>query len=240
MAPAPALVLLPGMDGSGDLFAAFVAALGDADTPLVVSYPASQALGYEELVVFARVRLPAGKPWVLLGESFSGPVAIALAAEQPPGLCALILSCTFARNPVPLLRPFSSLLRFFPVSSRLTVLSLPLLLGRYSRPDLHRSLRSALDKVAAPVLRARMRAVLGVDVSEKLTSITMPVFYLQGTQDRVVGRASARHIASLLPSVKVIELCGPHLLLQAAPLETAALVAQLVNKAVMSETAGRT
>ena len=231
-APASALVLLPGMDGSGDLFAAFVAALGDAVTPLVVSYPGDQVLGYEGLVDFARTRLPAGQPWVLLGESFSGPVAIALAAERPPGLCGLILSCTFARNPVPSLRHFASLLRFTPVSSRLTILALPLLLGRHSVPWLYGALRSALDQVTAPVLRARMRAVLAVDYSERLRGIDIPVLYLQAAHDRLVGRVAARHIVWVLPSVKVIVLRGPHLLLQAAPLEAATAVRQFVNEAV--------
>ena len=158
-APAPALVLLPGMDGSSDLFAAFVAALGDAVTPLVVSYPADQVLGYEGLVDFARTRLPAGQAWVLLGESFSGPVAIALAAERPPGLCGMILSGTFR----------------------------------------------------------------GIDI---------PVLYLQAAHDRVVGRAAARHIEWLLHSVKVVELRGPHLRLQAAPLDAATAVRQFVNQSV--------
>ncbi|UUZ51553.1 alpha/beta hydrolase [Massilia sp. B-10] len=49
-----------------------------------------------------RSRLPPAEPYFLLGESFSGPVAIALAAERPPMLLGLILSCTFARNPLPI------------------------------------------------------------------------------------------------------------------------------------------
>jgi pimeloyl-[acyl-carrier protein] methyl ester esterase len=32
------LVLLPGMDGSGAMFAGFIAALGDGITPLVLSH----------------------------------------------------------------------------------------------------------------------------------------------------------------------------------------------------------
>ena len=64
-----ALVLLPGMDGGGALFAGFIAALGDGITPLVVSYPADQVLSYEGLADFARKQLRGGQPYVLLGES---------------------------------------------------------------------------------------------------------------------------------------------------------------------------
>ena len=46
--PAVTLVLLPGMDGSGALFADFIAALGDGIAPLVLSYPPDRPLGYQE------------------------------------------------------------------------------------------------------------------------------------------------------------------------------------------------
>lgn len=223
-----ALVLLPGMDGSGAMFAGFIAALGDGITPLVLSYPADQVLSYEGLADFARSRLPVGRPWVLLGESFSGPVAIALAAERPPGLIGLILSCTFARNPVPLFRHCASLIPFLPVSSRLSGLAVPLLLGRHATPALRRTLRGALDQLQSAVLRARMRAVLAVDYTAHLRQVAVPVLYLQAAQDRVVSCASARHIATLLPSLRLAVMRGPHLLLQAMPDAAAMAVREFI------------
>lgn len=203
--------------------------LGDGITPLVLSYPADQVLSYEGLADFARNQLPGGQPYVLLGESFSGPVAIALAAERPAGMIGLVLSCTFARNPAPLLKHCAGLLPFLPVSSRLSSLVVPLLMGSHATPTLRKTLRTALDRLQPAVLRARMRAVLGVDYSAQLRSIAVPVLYLQAAQDRVVSRASARHIVSLLPSVKVVAVPGPHLLLQIAPKEAAAVVAQFLR-----------
>lgn len=197
-------------------------------TALVLSYPTDQILSYEGLANFARTRLPVGQPWALLGESFSGPVAIALAAERPPGLIALILSCTFARNPVPLLRHSASLIAFLPVSSRLSPLAVPFLLGHHATPALRATLRTALDRLQPAVLRARMRAVLAVDYSAQMRSIGVPVLYLQAAQDRVVSAASMRLIVSLLPSVSVAVVRGPHLLLQAAPEQTAMLVREFL------------
>ncbi len=217
----PVLVLLPGMDGSGALFAGLVAALGAAVSPLVVSYPPNQVLDYAGMTDFARAHLPAGQPFLLLGESFSGPVAIALAAERPAGLRGLILSCSFARNPAPLLRRAGALLPFLPVSSKFTALGAPLLLGAHATPALHKLLRSALEQLEPAVLRARMRAVLGVDYSDLLGEIGVPVLYLQAAQDRVVSGASARHIKALLPAFTVVTVRGPHLLLQGAPAECA-------------------
>ena len=224
------LVLLPGMDGSGAMFAGFIAALGDGITPLVLSYPTDQILSYDGLADFARTRLPAGQPYVLLGESFSGPVAIALAAECPAGLVGLVLSCTFARNPVSLFQHCAPLIALLPVSSRLSGLALPLLLGRHATPALRMTLRAALDRLRPAVLRARMRAVLGVDCSAQLGRIAVPVLYLQAAQDRVVSSASGRLIASLLPSVTVAVVRGPHLLLQTAPEQTAVLVREFIDQ----------
>ena len=60
------------MDGSGTLFALFIAALGDAVDPIVVAYPADIPLDYAGLTDFVRARLPGDRPFYLLGESFSG------------------------------------------------------------------------------------------------------------------------------------------------------------------------
>src|SRR5687768_1455482 len=95
------LVLLPGMDGTGLLFADFVAALGAQVETQVLRYPPDEILGYAELEARVRAALPTDRPLVLLGESFSGPIAISIAATPPPNLRGLILCCTFARFPLP-------------------------------------------------------------------------------------------------------------------------------------------
>lgn len=63
----PLLILLPGLDGSGRLFARLVAALGADVDARVIAYPADRALGYAELVEFVRPQLPKDRPFVLLG-----------------------------------------------------------------------------------------------------------------------------------------------------------------------------
>ena len=58
-------------------------------------------LGSAGLTQRVRESLPAGEPFELLAESFSGSIGIALAATPPAGLRGLILSCTCARPPRP-------------------------------------------------------------------------------------------------------------------------------------------
>ena len=94
------LVLLPGMDGTGELFAPFIAAL-DGWPTTVISYPPDREMEYAGHEAHARARLPLDGDYVLLAESFSGPVGIALAASRPRGLRGLILCASFAVNPLP-------------------------------------------------------------------------------------------------------------------------------------------
>jgi pimeloyl-[acyl-carrier protein] methyl ester esterase len=114
-ADALTLVLLPGMDGTDRLFAPLIEALGPDVRVQVIRYATTSTAGYRELTDFVRQALPAKGEYVLLGESFSGPIAVSIAAQAPPGLKALVLCCTFVSNPRPGLAPFRPLLPLVPL-----------------------------------------------------------------------------------------------------------------------------
>lgn len=213
----PLLILLPGLDGSGRLFAPLVAALGAEVDARVISYPADRALGYPELADLVCPQLPADRPFVLLGESFSGPVAIRLAAARPPGLAGLVLCCTFARNPRPwlglLARP---LLPFLPIRQLPVAPACRLLAGRNSNPHWRAELRAALAPLTNAVLRARLRAVLRVDVRKEAAAVDVPVLLLRAKRDRVVPASAAGDLSRATPQAASVELDAPHLLLQVA------------------------
>jgi len=87
----PRWVLLPGLDGTGDLFDSFVKVCGP-DAPIeVVRYTTPEVSRYIECTAVVRRALPVGQPYILVGESFSGPIAISIAAESPPDLLGLVL-----------------------------------------------------------------------------------------------------------------------------------------------------
>nr|WP_194151606.1 hypothetical protein [Pseudomonas caspiana] len=58
----PMLVLLPGMDGTGELFQPFVSALKHRCDTVVVTYPSDIPLSYEDLQAIARQALPTVQP----------------------------------------------------------------------------------------------------------------------------------------------------------------------------------
>jgi pimeloyl-[acyl-carrier protein] methyl ester esterase len=219
-----AIVLLPGLDGTGQLFADFVAALGPSVEVIVASYPANTALDYPELETIARSFLPENKPYFLLAESFSGPIAISIAASSPAGLLGLILCCSFVRNPLPLLSIVRPLIGIAPVAALPTVLLSFFVLGRFSSPALRTALAKALVSVAPSVLRARAQAAISVNVSALVSHIKVPLLYLRASEDRIVSKASCQAVVSLSPSTQVVEFPAPHFLLQVLPTQAASSV----------------
>jgi len=75
------LALLPGLDGTGKLFKPFIEQFQSTDKITVVPYPTEIHKPFEELVDYVSSLLPLNGPLVILGESYSGPVAIRLAAR---------------------------------------------------------------------------------------------------------------------------------------------------------------
>ncbi|MCV2362863.1 alpha/beta hydrolase [Paucibacter sp. DJ1R-11] len=226
----PTLVLLPGMDGTGDLFEPLIESLGADFKVLVVRYPEMQSLGYDDLVSYVGGLLPAKEPFVLLGESFSGPVAIKLAAASRPGLQGVILCCTFARNPRPALAWLRGLLPSVPFTWIPSTLLSWALLGSFAKGTLRSLLKEAVGRVSPSVMRARVRAVLEVDVTVELSQMRVPCLYLQASADRVVPARAATLIRSVLASVQLVRLDAPHCLLQGVPEKSADALASFVRR----------
>jgi pimeloyl-ACP methyl ester carboxylesterase len=224
------LVLLPGMDGTGRFFADFVAALGGDVASVVGHYPLDPKLGYAELETVARSFLPSDQPYVLLGESFSGPIAISIAASRPANLLGVILCCTFARVGHRRLRAARSLLDWLPTMRLPIALAEWFLLGRFSSPRFRAELERVLRQVPAAVLRARFRATLDVDVAAALARIEIPVLYLRAAEDRLVPRQAAERIRRLRPRTLVEDFAAPHGLLQTVPHEAARVVRRFMDE----------
>jgi pimeloyl-[acyl-carrier protein] methyl ester esterase len=212
--PLPLLVLLPGMDGTGLMFGPFVKALGDWESK-VVRYP-PELTSYEDCTAFARKQVPVDRPFLLLGESFSGPVAIALAAENPPGLQGLVLCSTFARNPRPNLGWLAPLVRLLPAPRLPKFLLRRLLLRRPAPEALLRLVDLLLDELQPRTMKRRLLAVGAVDHTDLLVGVPVPILVLSASQDRLVPEAATRWMREHR-ALDAVRLQGPHWLLQARP-----------------------
>ena len=224
------LVLLPGLDGTGDLFEPLIAALDPALEPVVVRYPHDDALGYAQLVALAQTCLPENDAFAILGESFSGPVAISLAASRPHGLRCLILCCTFARNPHPTMWALKSLLHAFPLQHAPSAMTRFALLGSNADRELEPELVRVLSTVRPIVLKKRLAEVLSVDVTGKLADISVPSLYLRAAHDHIVPRAAGDLIGKRMTDVRIVEFDVPHFLLQVAPERAAQVIREFIDR----------
>lgn len=212
-----ALVVLPGMDGTTTLLSDFSSAVRHRfDSVVAIPYPTYQPLGYSELEALVRAALPPRAQFVLVGESFSGPIALSIAADPPANLVGVVLSTSFGNSPLPMLSPVAGFSRFAPVRSVPLSLLSWLLLGRWATPELEASLQNALSSVSPAVLRFRATTALRASVSN-LAAVSVPMLYLRATHDRLVSRSAGEQLASAISQCAYLDIPGPHLLLQAAP-----------------------
>jgi pimeloyl-ACP methyl ester carboxylesterase len=207
----PVLALLPGLDGTCELFAAFEASAPRQFSIQTIPLPREQALSYRELADWAHARLPAG-PVVLIAESFSGPLAILL-AERCPNVVSIVLSTTFVKSPLP--RPFFPIPEFAWRHPPPSLLVRAFLTG--GDRDLAKRVRAVLTNVPPRTLAGRVAAVLDVDVTAELTRLSQPILCLRALEDRIVSARSTAYISACKPSAHVTSLHGPHLLLQRFP-----------------------
>jgi pimeloyl-ACP methyl ester carboxylesterase len=224
------LVLLPGMDGTGELFENLLAELLPEIKTVVVRYPTASVLNYEELTALADMQIPKNFPYVLLGESFSGPIAIALAASANEQLKGVILCCTFAINPRPLLSKWSFLVPAISITDKLLSVTSKLLMSSFNNDKVYEQLKAVLPKVSPETMRARLDAVIGVNYLAELAKINVPILYLKGKQDHLVPSSASKTIVKFAKNVSLVELDAPHLLLQIAAKKAASAISGFLQK----------
>ncbi|WP_137936594.1 alpha/beta hydrolase [Chitinivorax sp. B] len=223
------LVLLPGLDGTATLFEPLLPYLPPHVRICPIHYPPEQTLGYSALVALVKQALPRHGPYVVLGESFSGPVAIQLAAQADQHMVGLILCCSFACSPRPSLIGLRPLIGLTPIRWLPSRLLAMLLYGRGAHVQLRKLLEKALAQVAQRVLQHRLQAVLDVDVLPDWQRIALPVCYLQATHDLLIPASQVSLLKTMLPSMQVSPLAGPHGLLQASPVAAAIAIRHFLS-----------
>ena len=228
------IILLPGMDGTGQLLEPVKAALAPRFAVHVVSYPPDEKLNYRQLMPFLERAIPRSEPYAIVAESFSGPLAIEHASTRPTNLKGLVLCASFVANPLPQgLRWLRILAResLFCRSARMW-LTRHFLLGTDCPSELVESVSAAIQGVHPAVLAYRLRLILDSNASDQLRSVEVPVLYIAGARDRLLGRRGLAQVSDLVPNVSTTVLEGPHLLLQRMPHESAEEISLFMGEKV--------
>ena len=212
------IYLLPGLDGTGSLFDPLLRFSPSWARPRVVRYDPCVSRSYAELTADVSAQIDAGERFAILGESFSGPIAVMSALRhQGRNLRGVVLCASLIANPfISLALAPKSAVRLATRLSR-SMRGLHYFLGAGESPALQRAAEEALAGVATEVLLDRIEAIRDVDVAAALGRLTCPVLYLRASRDRVMPRRALRQVLRARPDTSVVRIDSSHLLLQTRP-----------------------
>lgn len=211
----PALVLVPGIDGTGRLFHRQVPLLARryrvATFALRDDAEAMDVL-VEDLARIVEALSPSGSPAVIVGESFGGAVALSFALAQPERVAALVVLNSFPRF-LPQLRlrlaiaalhtiPWQTM----PMVRRLTAFRLH---SRFThRAEIGRFLELTRQTSREGYI-ARLRILRRYDVRDRLGEIRSPTLFLASERDHLVPSVQqARYMAERVPQATLRILNG--------------------------------
>ncbi len=221
------MVLLPGLDGTGAFFGPLLRALPQHMKTGVIDYPSLPIMSYEDLSVHAAGRFPNG-PVIVLGESFSGPVATLLASQFPGRVKGLILASSFVSAPRP--RWLSHFLYVPGFECLAKTFACFALLGFRHAPENAALAQKIIPALPPALIQSRVALALAADYSQVLRHCRCPMLIIHGTQDLLVPPRYVNKVAQLRADATVCRFKGPHMLLQTAPAECAAQIAAFVLK----------
>ena len=209
------IVLLPGLDGTGNLFNPLLKFIPEENVT-VIALPMHGEQTYSALAAYCKGRMPR-EPYILVTESFSGPIGLMLAAIDDSFLKKLILVATFASPPKPFVSklcsylPLKQLIRL-PLSG---IASRILFLGFNTPSEIIEGFMSAVALVPSGIMKKRLQVASSFRID--IEQINKPVVYIQPTTDFLVPNSCYSVVSQFCPNITLQKVKGPHFILQANP-----------------------
>jgi len=220
------LVLLPGMNGTGELFAEFLSYY-DGDH-LVISLPESGPQDHATLANVINQQLP-NESYILLAESFSGGIVPELLKLNPTHIKGVIFVASFLSSPRSYLIGVAKLI---PIKA---LVSLPLsniahrllFLGQEATKPLLSKFVKVIKSIPKQVLSSRLEVMKVLQLPEMTFDI--PTIYIRALSDRLISPKKSQEVANVFNHIEFVEIEGPHFILQAQPKESARLVTEAIS-----------
>jgi hypothetical protein len=219
------LLLIPGMDGTGELFRPLLDQLPQNINTQVICLndlksqkPNEQALEIASLIGDDEV--------IILSESYSGSIAYHLSLLPNLNIRHIIFAASFLENPT-WLSHFNKLLPLNLVRSGLIpdrILS-TILFDQNNR-SLIELFNSSLKLVNNSTLRFRLNVIANLVRPNELVSV--PCTYVQASCDYLVSKKSVNIFKKLCININVVNLDGGHFIVQSNPHYFSTLVQDII------------
>jgi pimeloyl-[acyl-carrier protein] methyl ester esterase len=223
------LILLPGLDGTGNLFEQFVSLLPEDFSATIISYPTHEKLDYAQLEILVRNQLPKAELFVLIAESFSGAIAVSIAAEAPQNLTALVLCASFVSNPAPLILQWINHKFWFGLPTPIWLVRM--LTGLHDCEDfVIQKLIKSVSSVSPEVMSFRLDQILTLDVREELRLCKIPLLLLRPKHDYYVSqKIGVDEILQIKPDARCVEIDASHFVCQHKPQESVSAIVDFLK-----------
>jgi len=213
--PGPAVVLVPGMDGTGDLFYRQVPLLEKSYS--VATYAlrddaTSMKVLADDLRGVIEQAAPVEKRAIVMGESFGGTVALSTALQHPKHVSGLVVLNSFPYfGPQFRLRLAIAGVSLMPWGA-MTLVRYATSFFMHSRHTHRDEVKKFLELTARTTrtgYRNRLRILETYDVRERLSEIQCPTLFLASERDHLVPSVvQARLMAERISSASVHVLSG--------------------------------
>jgi pimeloyl-ACP methyl ester carboxylesterase len=214
----PAIIFVPGLDGTGELFYRQETELAKFFTVVTCSLRTEGQFTYTDLLNDLANMIAKeleNKPVILCGESFGGTISLQFALKYPELLEKLIVinSFPYFRNRS-LFFAGRVLLEFTPYEfvqlGRMISVHLGIIAEDLNKEDKEKFL-AITTKIPKLAVVRRMDLIRDFDVRDELNKILTPTLFIAGRQDRLQNSVvEAEFMASKMPNakIKIIENAG--------------------------------
>jgi len=223
------IVLLPGLHGTDGLFKPLLETKPLHYDIEIISYDTNTKQDYSILTEIILKRLKKIKEkYIIVAESFSGPLALFISQNKPKNLEGIILVATFVTAPnykiaqyLPwtvgflLTKPLYYLRRLFTIQVNKKFID---------------NIAKELERTNSQVLAHRINAIFNVDAKEALSMATIPIAYFRGKNDIVVPKKNLDNILTIRNDIEVYYFESNHFLLQSMPNESWHKIITFIDK----------
>ena len=216
------LLLLPGLDGTGELFKPILYYLEKDYDVSVLSYNDSLN-SYKDYVNYIKKYIPKDD-FVIVAESFSGYILYLLLQDNISNLKGVVFVASFLRTP----RRFLLKLSKYFINFNIPKIDIKfLLLNGCKNSDRVNLVYNVVNNIPKSILLKRLELIK--TLNQPNIKVVIKTLYLRASRDFLVPKNIQKYFLSVFKNLKIVDIKGGHLLLQSNLKESAKAISDFVE-----------